>query len=193
MRMSSSVSCQAPVRVQRKGDHARTHCKHPWSGARIPHSPPRPASSRAAGNPPRLRLARGGCGACKHREIVPMDTFTSILDEPSRGSNSSRYSPLGSDSDQGMVSISSEASPPSAAHSLASSRISLDMTSSFFCTSPARSRCSGAQHAAQRAFADRMAMVLQARATVSMRSRTSRKQPVPFAVARQYWVRVLRA
>ncbi|MNR29860.1 hypothetical protein D3C85_1472760 [compost metagenome] len=36
-----------------------------------------------------------GLGMCSTEKIVPIDTFTSIFDEPSSGSNSSRYSPFG--------------------------------------------------------------------------------------------------
>ncbi len=102
-----------------------------------------------------------------------MDTFTSILDEPSRGSNSSRYSPLGSDSDQVdgfhlFGGIAAKCRPfigfeqNLVGHDI---QFLLHLTCTFSllrCPTPA-----------QRAFADRMARVLQARATVSMRSRTS--------------------
>nr|WP_235175997.1 hypothetical protein [Bordetella pertussis] len=37
----------------------------------------------------------GHLAAMASEEMVPIDTLTSMLDEPSSGSNSSRYSPLG--------------------------------------------------------------------------------------------------
>src|SRR3546814_16042497 len=50
------------------------------------------------------------CGACNTEKLVPMETLTWIFDEPSRGVNSSKVSPLGER--LGMrcvVSISSDA------------------------------------------------------------------------------------
>src|SRR5574343_260966 len=77
-------------------------------------------------------------GHLSTEKMVPMETLTSMFEEPSSGSKVSRYSPFGKRCGTRCGrSISSEAMaarwPP---HSLASSRMSLDSTSSFFCASP---------------------------------------------------------
>ncbi len=77
-------------------------------------------------------------GHSKIEKIVPTETLTSMLDEPSKGSNNNRYLPWGwgSGIKEGK-SISSEAiaasCPP---QTLAANRISLEITSSFFWASP---------------------------------------------------------
>src|SRR5690606_37393972 len=94
-----------------------------------------------------------------------------------------------------MVSISSEAMaarwPP---HSLASSRISLESTSSFFWTSPWMFSLSRLPNTPPRApLPTAWPMALQARATISISSRTSGRSAVaPRCCSTRYWVRVLR-
>src|SRR5438093_13125157 len=105
--------------------------------------------------------------------MVPTEMLTSMLEEPSSGSNSSRYSPRGYWVGIGRgSSISSEARaarlPP---HSLASSRISLDSTSSFFCTSPCTLRVAAPPRPSPSApLLTRVLIALQARAISTRRS-----------------------
>ncbi len=70
--------------------------------------------------------------------MLPTATLTSMLEEPSRGSNSSRYRPRGNPDGIGYGSgISSDTSPASCPpHSFVRTKISFASTSSFFCASP---------------------------------------------------------
>src|SRR5438445_4071882 len=108
--------------------------------------------------------------------MVPTEMLTSILEEPSSGSMSSRYSPrlYGSVIGTGR-STSSEANaarlPP---QTLASMRISLESTSSFFCASPCTlSVPAPPSPSASAPLLTRVLIALQARAMVSSSSRRS--------------------
>src|SRR3989454_1244754 len=121
-------------------------------------------------------LPSASFGQRSTEKMVPTEMLTSMLEEPSSGSNSSRYSPRGYWVGIGRgFSISSEARaarlPP---HSLASSKISLDSTSSFFCTSPCTLRVAAPPRPSPSApLLTRVLIALQARAMVSISRRRS--------------------
>ncbi len=92
---------------------------------------------RAAGTRQRWRPSPGR-GARSTEKIEPTATLTSMLDEPSSGSKTSRYLPRGCWPAAGSAPRSSSETMPARCRPTARRRrkISLASTSSFFCSSP---------------------------------------------------------